>query len=93
MVIDQETRSGPIETGSAADDADALTLPHPGDTASEADTESDPDSGDYYSDSIPESPPPETVGGEPDSADEQQRNTSKQLSHPLCRVGGLNDAC
>jgi ribonuclease E len=70
MVIDHETLSGPVETGTDGDAADALTHPAAADAAAEADTEHDP--GDYYSDSIPESPPPETVGGEPDSVDEQR---------------------
>ncbi|MGA3400661.1 MAG: Rne/Rng family ribonuclease [Acetobacteraceae bacterium] len=70
MVIEQETRSGPVETGTGGDEADSFTLPNPADAASEADTDHEP--GDYYSDSIPESPPPETVGGEPDNGDEQR---------------------
>jgi ribonuclease E len=69
MVIDRESVSGPVETGTGGDDSDALTL-NPADAASEADTEHEPGYDD--SESIPESPPPETVGGEPDSADEQR---------------------
>jgi ribonuclease E len=70
MVIEHQTLSGPVETGTPSDGADELPLAASADTAADTDTEQEP--GDYYSDSIPESPPPETVGGEPDSADEQR---------------------
>ncbi|HEY3845839.1 MAG TPA: Rne/Rng family ribonuclease, partial [Acetobacteraceae bacterium] len=72
LIIDQETRTGPVEAGTGGDDTDTFTLPDPEASASDADTEPYPDLADDYPDSIPESPPPETVGGEPDGADEQR---------------------
>jgi ribonuclease E len=72
LIIDQETRSGPVETGTGGDDTDTFTLPDPADAAAEADTELYPDLADDDADPIPESPPPETVGGEPDGADERR---------------------
>jgi ribonuclease E len=66
LIIEQETLTGPVETGHVDDESDAFTQ------TVEADTEHDPDLGDDEADPIPESPPPETVGGEPDAADEQR---------------------
>ena len=77
LIIDQETRSGPVEIGASDDEPDVFV---PASPASEADTEHDPDLADpdfadpdlADDESIPESPPPETVGGESDGADEQR---------------------
>jgi len=74
LIIEPDTRSGPAETGTADDEPDAFTLVGPADAASEADTEHDPDLADDDSESVPETRPPETVGGEPDGADEQREH-------------------
>ncbi|HVC59554.1 MAG TPA: Rne/Rng family ribonuclease [Acetobacteraceae bacterium] len=81
LVIEPETLSGPVETGTAAGDPDTFTMAGPADAASEADTEHDPDLPYDDAESIPESLPPETVGGEPDGADEhrERRMPSRYL--------------
>jgi ribonuclease E len=79
MVIEQEILTGPVESATADDEPDVF-LPHsPADAASEADI--DPDLADDDSESVPETPPPETVGGESDSADEhrERRPPSRYL--------------
>jgi ribonuclease E len=63
LIIESDTLSGPVEEATANDDTEAS------DIVVEADEEHEftPDP-----EVIPEAPPPETVGGEPDAAEEQR---------------------
>ena len=69
MVIASDTLSGPIESEAADDDVED-SQPVIADSP-DADIDNDRDFSPDH-DFIPEAPPPETVGGEPDSADEQR---------------------